>query len=350
MALVAKPQYREGRKPTATDASRVDEAALAAFGCDVSFVSDDSTPAEELVSRAAEALASPDLKHLLWEVFERCRADYRAGSTINHPAAVATRVRQACATLGGRVEPTPQQHAALVGFFTDVNRVLFQHETLAWLAGDANFKLHLYGRGWERHPALARHARGPVTDERTRQAIFRASKINLSASPYGAATADLLEGVAAGGFFLMRFCPNDVIEKFYPPLIDFCARERIHTNAALAEQATPGVRELLAFASRTLGVDVLRDWPDFVPQLLSLRARPNAGRSAAVLWPEHYAQVCFSSRDELLALASKFLYDQPQRRGLAEAMRHQLAHPAPPRVSVQVTRTVSIRRRSDIAA
>jgi hypothetical protein len=346
MALVAKPQYQEGHN-SASNVARLDEAALAAFGCDVSFISDDSTPAEERVTRAAEAARSHDLKHLLWEIFERCRADYGANSPIVHPAAVATRVRQACGALG--IAPSAEQHAALLGFAGDVNKVLFQHETLGWLANDANFKLHLYGRGWERHPALACHARGPVPDERTRQAIFRASKINLSASPYGAVVPHLLEGVAAGGFFFMRFCPADVIEKFFPPLIDFCARERIHSNAGLNENATPGIRELLAFASRTLGVDVLCDWPDFVPHLLSLRAEPRS-RSAAVLWPEHYAQVCFSSRDELLTLAAKFLYDQPQRRALAEAMRRQLANPAPPRVSVQVTRIVSIRRRSDIAA
>jgi hypothetical protein len=141
-----------------------------------------------------------------------------------------------------------------------------------------------------------------------------------------------------------------VIERLYPPLIDFCACERIHTNALLAEQATPGVRELLAFASRTLGVDVLNDCPDFVPQLLSLRAQPRS-RSAAVLWPEHYSQVCFSSRDELLNLAGKFLYDQPQRRALADAMRRQLANPAPVRLSVQVSRSINTRRRhGDVAA
>ena len=190
MALVAKPQYQEGCNPTAGDVARLDEAALAAFGCDVSFISDDSTPAEELVTRAAEAAKSHDLKHLLWEVFERCRADYAANSSIFHPAAIATRVRQACASLG--VEPTAEQHASLLDFFGDVNKVVFQHQTLAWLAHDANFKLHLYGLGWERHPALARHARGAVPDDRTRQAIVRASKLNLSASPYGAVTPHLL--------------------------------------------------------------------------------------------------------------------------------------------------------------
>ena len=339
MALVPKSPYRQ---------EIPDEAALATFGCDVSYVSDHSTPPEELVARAAEHQASHDLKHLLWETFDRVRADYLAGSPILHPAAVATRIRQACSVL--RIEPSAEQRELLLRFFDDVNETFFQHQTLAWLAGDAQLKLHLYGRGWERHAELGRYARGAVRDDAMRVAIVRASKINLSAAPYGAVTPLLLEGVAQGAFFLMRFCAADVIEKFFPPLIDFCARQRIHSNAALAEQATPGVRELLAFAARTLGVDVVRDWPDFVPHLLSLRAQATS-RSAAVLWPEHYSQVCFSSRDELLNLAGKFLYDQPQRRRLADAMRRQLAHPAPPRVSVQVTRAIApARRHSEVAA
>jgi len=338
MALVPKPAYTE----------TTDEAALAEFGCDVSFISDHSTAPEELITRAVEQASSHDLKHLFWETFDRIRNDYAVASPLLHPAAVVTRIHQACAVL--RIQLSPDQHGPLLRFFNDVNEALFQQQTLAWLAADANIKLHLYGLGWERHATLARHSRGVVRDEAMRLAILRASKINLSAHPYGAVTPQLLEGVAQGAFFLMPFSAADLIEKFFPPLIDFCARGRLHSNAALAEHATPGVRELLAFASRTLNIDVLREWPDFVPHLLSLRAKPRSA-SAAVLWPEQYAHVCFSSRDEFLNLAGKFLYDQPQRRRLADAMRHQLAHRAPPRVSEQVTRSVAARRHlGEIAA
>jgi hypothetical protein len=350
MALVAKPQYQEvhNRRPVApVRQPRIDEAALAAYGCDVSFTSDDSTPADELVARAVER-AEPDLKHLIWNVFDRVRADYDRGEAIFHPAGLAARIDRAAAAMG--VTLSAEQARTLLAFFNDVNHVLFQHQALSWLASDANFKLHLYGRGWERHPRLARHARGPIRDERMRHLVFRASKINLSVGPYGAVTPRLLEGVAQGAFFLVRFCAADVIERFYPPLVGFCAREGICSNAELAERATPGIRVLLAFASRTLGVDVLREWADFVPHLLSTRAQER-GRGAGVLWPEQYGDVCFGSRDELLNLVGKFLYDEPQRRRLAGAMRDQLINPAPPRVSVQVTRTAAaIRRRDDVAA
>src|SRR5688500_1636193 len=106
MALVERPVYQEVHN---RERDRLDEAALAAFGCDVSFSSDDSTAAEELVARAAEAASSHDLKHLLWETFYRIRADYQANSPILHPAAVATRIRQACSVLC--VQLTAEQRA-----------------------------------------------------------------------------------------------------------------------------------------------------------------------------------------------------------------------------------------------
>src|SRR5688572_8735323 len=166
MALVAKAVYLEVRdaRQLAPDQT-IDQAALVAFGCDVSFVSDHSTPAEQLVARAVEQASSQDVKQVLRETFDRLRADYEVANAIAHPAAVATRVRQAASTLG--IQLPPEQRDALLSFFDDVNKTLFQHQTLSWLAGDANLKLHVYGSGWERHPALARHARGPISDKRT---------------------------------------------------------------------------------------------------------------------------------------------------------------------------------------
>jgi hypothetical protein len=120
----------------------------------------------------------------------------------------------------------------------------------------------------------------------------------------------------------MRFCPADLLERFYPPIWDFCAQHGITTNEALDEYATPGVRTLLAFAGRTIGIDLLRDWPDFVSHV---RRASDVGYTncAATLWSQ-YPAVSFGTKDELLGLIGRFLYDVPQRQRLAEEMRRQL--------------------------
>ena len=307
--------------PVYRDAAHVSahSAAHTSLSCDVSFVSDDSTPPHVLVARQIERMADAPAAGLFWNIFDRMRADYDAGGFLPHSAHVGNRIRQAMATTS--IELSAEQFERVAKFFDRVNETMFLQQTLAWLAG-AEFKLHLYGRGWENHPTLASHARGLVADDAMRLAIYRATRINLQARAYGVVDARLLEGVASGGFFLLRYCPADMIERFFPPIREFCAARGITSNAQLSELATPGVRALLAFAGRTIGIDILRDWPDFVPHL-ETSAEGGYTRSAASLWA-HYPAIAFSTRDELLGLIAKYLYDVPERHRLAEEMRRQL--------------------------
>jgi hypothetical protein len=53
------------------------------------------------------------------------------------------------------------------------------------------------------------------------------------------ASERVLDGIAGGGFYLMRFCPADIIERFYPPLAAFCQQQGITTNAKSAATANP---------------------------------------------------------------------------------------------------------------
>jgi hypothetical protein len=236
--------------------------------------------------------------------------------------------------------------APVLRFFDRINRILFVHQTLEWLL-DAGFTVRLHGSGWERHPRLRAFAAGPPADERAAQAPNGGARIQLAMGPYGAVTPRVLDGVAAGGFFLFRFCPADVIERLYPPIQELCLRQGIATNAELRDRATPLVRRLLGFAHATLGIDVLAQWPDFVPHVLSVASTGRA-RSAAALW-SNYPSVTFGSRREMVALCAKYLDDVHARRRLAEGMRRELAERLN-RVQVTVTRAAIPARTAAAAA
>ena len=330
-------------KPVAAPASPatqadlpLDEAALAAYGCDVSFFSDESTPANLLFADALECVPEPRLAPVLSGAYEYIRAIYErgdAGGMVSHPSRIAAIVRSAAQSNG--IDPASHALQLLLPFFDRINRVMFQHQTLSWLLG-ADLQVRIYGQGWERHPGFGEFARGPVSDPEVRRAIRQASRINLAASAFGAANDDTLAGIAVGAFYLMRFCPADLIERFYPPIAAFCRANQITTTADLRKRAPRPMRRLIGFASRTLRMDVLSDWDDFVPHLLDATATSRV-RSAAVIWPASYADVCFASRDELLARCTRYLYDGPERKRVAEAMRRQLAD-ASAKVSVTVNR------------
>jgi hypothetical protein len=218
---------------------------------------------------------------------------------------------------------------------------MFQHEALAWL-GEMDFKIHLHGAGWERHPTLGRFARPALESDAAADAVARASKINLQISTGGASDGRLMRGIEAGGFYLIRYCPADVIERIYEPLWRFCTDQQITSDAALRERATPGIRRLLEYAGHTLGGAVWTLHEDFVGELTA-RAQSKFDESAIMTWPAEYPAVSFASRDELIGLVSRYLYDEPERRRLAEAMRRRVLAPIM-RVSVSRRRLKLIPR------
>lgn len=311
----AQPVHRDVHL---SSAGTLDERFVASLACDVSFISDESVAPETLVAQQAGAARDPRHATLLWSIFDRLRREYDAGRLVAHPACVQMHIQQA---MSGTIDFDDTDTPALLSFFDRINRVLFEHQTLAWLA-ESQFKLHLYGLGWESNSAFARYARGPIESDAMRLAVTRASRVNLAACVYGAVDGRVIEGIKAGGFYLLRYCPADVIERIFPPLWDFCQSHGIANNAQLSERATPAIRALIAYASRTIGAYVLDAWPDFVG-VLRASAERGYTQSAAAVWPQ-YPSIAFSSRDELLGLVGRYLYDVPMRQRVADEMRKAL--------------------------
>lgn len=71
----------------------------------------------------------------------------------------------------------------------------------------SGIELRLYGKGWECHPQLARHARGPVGRGEELNAVYNHSRVNLQVHHSTTMHQRLVEGALAGGFFLV--CDHD---------------------------------------------------------------------------------------------------------------------------------------------
>ncbi|MCZ6836040.1 MAG: hypothetical protein O7G85_09730 [Planctomycetota bacterium] len=113
---------------------------------------------------------------------------------------------------------------------------LLRHQTLQWASAWAESKnrsLNLYGKGWDTHPSLARHARGEIENGRPLRAVYQASAINLQVNGYGSLHQRLLDGLASGGFMLTRFNPADVLRIQYSKLRDQLYRDRLDLNGIM---------------------------------------------------------------------------------------------------------------------
>lgn len=286
------------------------------FTCDVSFVSHASTPADALVREQLKD-RDPLSQRLLRDTFDQLRAVYDAGGCVTQPVLIRRMIETSLAQARSSLDE-PSMHSLLDFFTQKVNNALFRHQSLRWLA-EMDINLHLYGRGWENHPALKRFARGIADNQADLCAIYRASRINLQATPFGAVHQRLLDGLAAGGFFLIRHVPGDELEVIWRNVWDWCCAQGITCDQQILERATPQVRQWLDQAQQLMQIRL--DEHEFkLYDALELSADGGYIRSAAAVWDEYHA-VAYRTADELRQRVAHFLANDTERRAIADAMR-----------------------------
>ncbi len=205
--------------------------------------------------------------------------------------------------------------------------MLFRQATLAWLAEyceRTGRTLHLYGRGWEAHPRFARYARGVARNGHELRAIYQASRINLQIMPFGCIHPRLLDGLAAGGFFLLRYCAQDVLHGPAQRVLEAVERLGLAPGAPVPAGEAPALAQALRELSALRGEPPPGDTLMLTAvQLDDLRDQADlAFRRCAGQLFDDYGQVAFASADELVCKAERFLSDARARAETAERMRN----------------------------
>jgi Txe/YoeB family toxin of Txe-Axe toxin-antitoxin module len=293
-------------------------AEQAEFGCDVSFVSHASATAESLLKAEIDRAGSPEATRLLRAIFDPLRAVYDAGGIVTEPIQIRRMIDLALRQTKTSI-PDGEMPKLMELFTQRINNALFRHQSLHWLA-EMGVNLRLYGRGWENHPKLSRFARGVADNADQLALIYAASRISLQISPHGGAHQRVMEGLACGGFFLIRRCPGDLIERRFQALWNWCVSENITTDAELRNAAEPQITAAIAQVVQELQQDPFAEDQPFIE---TLRASAEDGylRSAGTVWGEDYDAVAYGSADELRAKVARFLGDESQRRRVADSMR-----------------------------
>ena len=153
--------------------------------------------------------------------------------------------------------------------------------------------------------------------------IYQASRINLQITTYGAVHQRLLDGLAAGGFFLIRFCPADVVHKILPRLLrlvdgyDIVA-DRVYRNEDVPElaDAWQSWRELHGENAAESSLQISEE------SLWRLRTLASSGfRHVAGAHFERYGEVAFADATGFAMMADRYLDNEDDRRELVSAMR-----------------------------
>lgn len=294
------------------------EAERRRFECDVSFVSHCTMPADAIIRQEIDRTADAGAKRLLADCFERLRAVYDAGHSLTEPLHIRRLLNQSMQEIGVQLE-NPGQLLDL--FVQRINNALFRHQSIAW-AAELDVNLHLYGRGWEAHPKFGRFARGVADNQATLPLIYAASKINLQVTPFGAAHQRLFDGLAAGGFFLLRHINGEDYDRISTKLWRWCLENDVHSGAEIMRRATPQIREWLDQVEVLCGEHPAIDAERFFAGVADT-AEGGFIRSAATLFDE-FDRVAFRNRGELHQRINHFLPHADERRQVADAMRRRV--------------------------
>lgn len=90
---------------------------------------------------------------------------------------------------------------------------LLRQETLTWAAEIAErrgWRLHIYGKGWERHPTLSKYARGELSHGEELRASYQAAGVHLHASVNSYLHQRVLECALSGGLPGVRLKQSDM--------------------------------------------------------------------------------------------------------------------------------------------
>jgi hypothetical protein len=290
---------------------------LSPYLCDVALVTHASIPAAEIVQVEINRNPLHSAKQLLSRIYENLRAIYDAGDAVVAPPAIRRIIDQCL--LDCRMDPNPDLLKQLYDlFYNRVNNALFRHQTLHWLV-ELGIDFRLYGKGWEKNPSFKKYARGVAENQGQLSLIYQASRINLQLSPLGSLHQRVMEGLASGGFFLMRRGDGDILGRYYATLHDYCQRAGITTDAALRACADPQIQQTLQQTIQMHQCDVFAETYSFM-QLLETMHESNYLCSAGSIWGEDFDKTSFASKSELRDKVAHFLNNPSERQQLTASM------------------------------
>ena len=173
---------------------------ISTYGCDVCFASNCGLPTDRLVKEVlvhifeeygVDEATLMDYHDRLWDY-------YRDGKSI-------TTYQQLIDFL--QLDATPED-AVVQRLFWRLNDVIYRHVVIEWLDEYAlehlDFKLNLYGKGWDQHPRFAKYAQGELAHGEELSIAYQAAKYSLHLNSIGGAHQRVYEIISAGGHPLIR--------------------------------------------------------------------------------------------------------------------------------------------------
>lgn len=305
----------------APQASRPDPAE---YSCDVAYATHASEPPSEFHRVMRERAADSEAKRLIDAIYD-CMNGRAARCELNGALYLNVLVDQCMESIAASYNV--EERARFVAEFArPLSDRLLRHQTIEWAANWARqrgARLHLYGIGWDSHPSYSQFARGPLKHGWALGAAFRSAKVNLHAGCNPALHQRVLDGLAAGGFFLIRKHGADVSHRVARAIYDYLRSNKLEPPVAIRVDDLPmGLREEYRMLRRFNGCDANEPFVQ-TPQHFENYERlfeKKTVQLAGQVWPE-LDRIVFQGESDFSALMDHFVAHADERREITDSMR-----------------------------
>lgn len=189
-------------------AGRPSPAQHERFECDISFVSNASTPIE-VFHETELATGDPSVHEFMHVLFDATKP------LIDDDAFCLRKAIELTARIAAELHLDLDEEKTRT-FATHYTYRIFdwgrRQQTLEWVANWAtrtNRTFRIFGRGWEDHPTLSQHAACVIEHGQDLRDMYAASTLSLQLIPSGFHHQRSFEIIASGSLPLTRYCEGD---------------------------------------------------------------------------------------------------------------------------------------------
>jgi hypothetical protein len=212
----------------------VEEDLRRKFACEVAYVSHQSETPQAFAARAVASAGDGTARHLISELTPivtdmACAADVHGEQLL---PALRQLVEQKLRKIGGQASVERIGADVLHQVVHPIAERALRQQMIGWaadLCDSRGWRLHLYGRGWERHERFAKYAKGELSHDESLRAAYQCARVHLHAGLGGMYHQRVLECALSGGCTLVRVKADDV------RLLEFWAQNSIGTRVDAAE-------------------------------------------------------------------------------------------------------------------
>lgn len=176
------------------------------FVCDIAFVSHHHETPQQMHARLVSTMGGPGFAPLADALRTRTQEIVAQASRCEVRAALRAMIAEVAPAYLGK---SSAQHDQLLHMYcSPMAGQIFRHQALEWAAdacAQRGWSMHLYGKGWERHPALGRWARGALSHGAELRQAYAAARVHLHLDVNTLTHQRIVEGALSGGFLAARF-------------------------------------------------------------------------------------------------------------------------------------------------